>query len=219
MAKLAKTVTQRGQSRPPGELARFIEIANLHSGQPLPDPSGVFDAVVRDPSKTVKLHDFWVAECKRIASQLSPKARAFLGTTADVKKFAANYSILYQATRLLHAIANRKWPETQTSKDVSFEQWEAIERARLGLPMCRTSVDLVVDEDGRIKLSKGPVLEALDGERAADRIRSCVICERIFWAPRINSECCSLGCRKTFNMRNSRKNRQYRKSARMKKGH
>jgi hypothetical protein len=84
--------------------------------------------------------------------------------------------------------------------------------------MCQTSVDLVVNQDGRIEISKHPVLDALVGVRAADRIKSCAICKRIFWAPRINSECCSLMCRKTYNQRNSRRNRSHDKQARMKKG-
>ena len=156
--------------------------------------------------------------CEEIASNVAPEASAFLGSPANVKQFAQNYTILYHATTVILAIAHRKWPESKPSKDSTFEEFKAIERARLGLPICRIDVGLVADDTGRLELSKNPVLDALVGVRAADRIKKCVICERIFWAPRINSECCSLMCRKTYNQRNSRENRLYSKPARMKKG-
>jgi hypothetical protein len=55
MRKLAKPVTQRGQSQPPKGLARFIELANMKLDRPLDDASLVFDSAVQDSSKTVKL--------------------------------------------------------------------------------------------------------------------------------------------------------------------
>jgi hypothetical protein len=42
----------------------------------------------------------------------------------------------------------------------------------------------------------------------ANRIRACRICQRIFWAPRAKSECCSQRCRKVYNQRNSRARRK-----------
>ena len=51
MRKVAEMVTQRGQSKPPKGLARFIELANMKLDRPLDDASLVFDSAVRDPSK------------------------------------------------------------------------------------------------------------------------------------------------------------------------
>jgi hypothetical protein len=76
MRKLAKPVTQRGQSQPPKGLARFIELANMKLDRPLDDASFVFHSEVRDSSKTVKLRDFWVWICEETASTLPPEARA-----------------------------------------------------------------------------------------------------------------------------------------------
>lgn len=41
----------------------------------------------------------------------------------------------------------------------------------------------------------------------ADRVRQCAICGNPFWALRVNSECCTEKCRKTYNQRNSRAHR------------
>jgi hypothetical protein len=207
MRKLAKPVTQRGQSKPPKGLARFIELANMKLDRPLDDASLVFDSAVRDPSKTVKLPDVWEGICAETASTLPPEARAFLGPAADIHGFVTNYMTLGYARKLLPAIARPKWPVAEnTSKAVSYPEFKKIQRARSGLPMgvlCQASVDLVVDGRGQLGLSQNPVLEALVGVRA-DRIRSCNICNRVFWAPRVNSECCSERCRKTYNQRSSR---------------
>jgi hypothetical protein len=211
MRKVAETVTERGQSRPPKGLARFIELANMKLDRPLDDASLVFDSAVRDPSKTVKLPDLWVAICEETASTLPPEARAFLGPAADIHRFVANYMTLGYARQLLPAVARQTWPVAEnTSKAFSYQEFKKIQRARSGLPMgvlCQASVDLVVDGHGQIELSKNPVLEALVGVRA-DRIRSCKICKRVFWAPRVNSECCSERCRKTYNQRSSREARR-----------
>jgi hypothetical protein len=211
MRKGAKPVTQRGQSRPPKGLARFIELANMQLDPPLDDASLVFDSAVRDSSKTVKLRDFWVGICEETASRLPPEARAFLGPAADVHGFVTNYRTLGYARQLLPAIARQKWQVAEnTSKAFSYEEFKKIQRARSGLPMgvlCQASVDLVVDGRGQIGLSKNSVLEAMVGVRA-DRIRACNICQRVFWAPRINSECCSQHCRKTYNQRSSREARR-----------
>jgi hypothetical protein len=221
MRKLAKPVTQRGQSKPPKGLARFIELANMKLDRPLDDASLVFDSAVRDPSKTVKLPDVWEGICAETASTLPPEARAFLGPAADIHGFVTsaflgpaadihgfvtNYRTLGYARKLLPAIARQKWPVVENSKAVSYQEFKKIQRARSGLPMgvlCQASVDLVVDGRGQLGLSQNPVLEALVGVRA-DRIRSCNICNCVFWAPRVNSECCSEHCRKTYNQRNSR---------------
>src|SRR5260370_17544647 len=89
MRKAAKAVTRRGQSRPPKDLARFIELANMKLDRPLDDASRVFDSAVRDPSKTVKLRDFCLGVCEETASKLPTEAPAFLGPAPHIHAFAA----------------------------------------------------------------------------------------------------------------------------------
>lgn len=81
-------------------------------------------------------------------------------------------------------------------------------------PVIQCKARLVINESGRLALEDA-LLDALIGA-PAERIKTCAICDAIFWAPRVNSECCSLICRKTYNQRNSRKNRRYSKSRRKK---
>ena len=114
-------VTQRGQSKPPKGLARFIELANMKLDRPLDDASLVFDSAVRDPSNPDQLPDVWEGICAETASTLPPEARAFLGPAADVHGFVANYRMLGYARKLLPAIARQTWPVAEnTSKAVSY---------------------------------------------------------------------------------------------------
>jgi hypothetical protein len=91
----------------------------------------------------------------------------------------------------------------QTLVDIAAEN-----RSEAGAapPFIRCNARLVIDPNGRLAL-RDALLDALIGV-PAERIRSCVVCDRIFWAARINSECCSVRCRKTHNQRNSRKARR-----------
>jgi hypothetical protein len=66
------------------------------------------------------------------------------------------------------------------------------------------SATLTVDQSGRLALSEDQLFSLFVG-LPADRIRSCAICTKLFWARRTNSECCGQTCRKTFNQRNSRR--------------
>src|SRR5260370_38460285 len=99
MRKAVKAVTRRGQPRPPKDLARFIELANMKLDRPLDDASRVFDSAVRDPSKTVKLRDFWLGVCEETASKLPTEARAFLGPAADIHGFVENYKAMENARK------------------------------------------------------------------------------------------------------------------------
>ena len=57
-----------------------------------------------------------------------------------------------------------------------------------------------VGKDGRLEFLKGPTLQALE-EVEADRIRQCLVCEKIFWAGRKDKKCCGPRCLKAWHTR------------------
>jgi hypothetical protein len=202
-----ETVTQ-GQSKPPRNLARFIELVNaerlFERERKLPDP---YDGFMRDVENARDAHttdvdipDLWIEHCERTARILSAAARRFLGRPAEYQTFLEKWALLKSAGQVLSGIASRYAPAPRPkSPDVTIQDARFPGRE---LPFS-IDVGLVVNEAGVLIRARNDLLDALIDARA-DRIRSCVICNRIFWARRINSECCTERCRKTYNQRNSR---------------
>lgn len=61
-----------------------------------------------------------------------------------------------------------------------------------------------IDQEGRIRFVKDWFGEVAEGEEAA-RIRECAVCERVFWAGRIDQSCCNPRCADILRKRNKRK--------------
>lgn len=142
--------------------------------QKLPDPKELFSPT----GNVLRISDF--------TKSLSSDMRAFLGDPNNSEEFRDRYDALRSAQEILPSLALERTdyePSGFTSMPFSV------------------GVNLYV-VDGLIAAS-GTFLNALRGVRA-DRMRLCEVCKRIFWAPRINSECCSEKCRKTYNQRTSR---------------
>jgi hypothetical protein len=206
MRKAAITVTRRGESKPPRDLARFIELVNMERlyERELDDIQARLDAATDDPENAPNsLRNLWVRICGQTAAQLDPETREFLGSPSDFQQFIGKYELLSSAAKVLHSIGKRnaKGPSGYASKLMIHDpQWPA------ELPFT-VSIDLVVDERGRLGVTENPLLKSLVGI-PIERIRSCAVCRRFFWAPRVNSECCSGRCRKSYNQRNSREARR-----------
>lgn len=63
--------------------------------------------------------------------------------------------------------------------------------------------DVIIDNQGTIRVVNDEFLDAIDGVEIT-RIRECEICNRIFWAGRINQSACSTACAHAL------RNRRYR---------
>jgi hypothetical protein len=221
MMKAAQTVTARGQSEPPADLARFIELVNAERlfERELPD---LFLADLNDDLKMSAEHynstsplDRYHEHCEAASAKLSAQTRAYLGPPSD-EEFTEKYHRLRDAGQVLSAIAKCGAGLGERAENLMISDARFPGEA---FPFV-VSVNLVVNEDGLLTASDNPLLGALRGVRA-DRIRSCKVCRRIFWAPRVNSECCCESCRKTYNQRNSREARRKlasKKKHRTKKG-
>jgi hypothetical protein len=57
-----------------------------------------------------------------------------------------------------------------------------------------------VDAEGKLRLHAHPILDALQGVEVA-RIRRCPICDKIYWAERIDQPACSKKCNTTRRSR------------------
>jgi hypothetical protein len=220
MRKPAKTVTRRGQSEPPNDLAQLIALVNAEwpFKRELPDVYPISDSytdteylhpAIKEP-KDFLSRDAWVKICEEAVSTLSRKTRAFLGAPANLQVFFEKYALLKSARQVLLGIPN--WYRAGLRTHAPELMIRAAGFPGAEMPF-QVSVSLILNEQGQFKRSNAAILDALIGVRA-DRIRLCVICNRIFWAPRANSECCGKTCRKNYNQRNSRANRLFRKRKR-----
>jgi hypothetical protein len=212
LQKSAKTVTRRGDSSPPTVLAKFIELLNAERlyEREMEDIHGKWNAAMDDSINASKSPRFlWVRLCEEYAKGLQQETRAFLGPVSNLRQFLEAYELLSSAAKVLKSItkAHAAGPPGRASELLMRDPLWPID-----LPFTIT-VELVVDEQGLLAVTENPLLKALQGV-PVERLRSCAICRRYFWALRINSECCSERCRKTYNQRNSRDNRRVRKHKR-----
>jgi hypothetical protein len=197
MSQNAETVTARGWSTPPNSLVRlFIDVANTED---LPDLHDALYSLVDSPSP-IDIRTRWRDSCADIAVNLSPSVQQFLGSPKnEFRSFLDNYDLLRRGQEVVKTLARRyrdKGP-AESPLTVFDPKFSA------DFPIS-IEVNLVPDEKGRLALTEpDQILSAFVGI-PADRIRSCEICKRYFWALRLNSECCSQRCRKRFNQRNSR---------------
>jgi hypothetical protein len=202
MRERAKTVT-RGQSAPPESLAQFIKWANYFRRE----------AAMPGEDQLSPLYILATMTERRIEEELIKRMGPLPGFSEEVRpdtlerwKKHPNFEAKVWAARQIELER-----ASQTLADIAARNRAGTDQ-KSSIIQCKAR--LVVDESGRLVLSDA-LLDALIGV-PAERIKTCAICEAIFWAPRVNSECCSLKCRKTYNQRNSRKNRRYK--SRKKKG-
>jgi hypothetical protein len=217
VARSAKTVTERDASEPPEGLARLIALVNaerlyekelpsLQSIMPLDDDQvkAYVEAFAHSPFASDAI-DPLIGKYRACWATFSPETRNYLGQPENIGEFLANYRLLESARSALVGIAKRNslGRPTGNSGDAIAVQANVSEL----LPVARLNIYLAVNRDGRFTVPQDSLLNMLIGVRA-DRIRSCAVCGQIFWARRINSECCQETCRKTYNQRNSRENRK-----------
>lgn len=213
MPKRRQTVTHRGDTKPPTDLARFIELVNAERlyERELPDAHKTLYAAMDDPvNASVAPRVLWIQQCAEIASELRPETRAHLGSASNLEQFLERYELLSAAGKILQGIAKRRAPG---SHGQSNELMVHDTRFPVDVPFT-VPIAMVVNGDGLLAVKPENPLVASLVDVPADRIRSCAICGQVFWAPRANSECCSEKCRKTYNQRNSRENRRFRRRKR-----
>ena len=184
-------MTNRGQSSPPENLARFIKWANFfrrEAAMPEKDRISPLSILATMPER--RTQDELIKRMGPIPG-FSQEVRPHIlerwkkSPTFKASVWASQLAELERASQTLADIAARNRPGKD--EEPSFIQCKA---------------RLVVDASGRLAL-RDALLEALIGI-PAERIRLCAICDAIFWAPRANSECCNTRCRKVYNQRNSR---------------
>jgi predicted nucleic acid-binding Zn ribbon protein len=90
-----------------------------------------------------------------------------------------------------------QWDFTSEDEEINASQWEQL--------LVPAQISAMVVIDGKVNYKHMfPVGEILRGIEY-DRLRSCAICEKIFWAKNKNSETCSEPCRNALRQRRHRK--------------
>lgn len=151
----------------------------------------------------------WPKQMAALASALTPiiaelpaPIRNFIGPIQPDTAWEAKekYGLLIEARSILRIIAS-------LSKDSR------------SAPIRDTSIPIAlrVDEHGWIKIENNLLIEALTeqvkrkGKKqegiAVARIRKCPICQRIYWAGRLDKPSCSNQCGQTYRVREWRKNK------------
>ncbi|MBI3895099.1 MAG: hypothetical protein HY313_04130 [Acidobacteria bacterium] len=173
-------------------LGRIIELVNwLPPKIPKPPPETpqppTLSRVLLGPGRgapiTVKeVRDSWV----HFVKQFPVPVRKYLGPIrADtIQRAKWSYNSLVQAGEVLRFIAQGN----QTKSLLENGKY---------LPM---GTFVKVDEGGRIEFQKNPTFSVLEGVEA-DRIRECLVCDKIFWAGRKDKKCCSPRCLKVWHTR------------------
>jgi hypothetical protein len=188
-------VTRRGDSKPPEDVARLIDLVNTK--QELPDLDEWFWDAMNDPNRdrSIGRRTLWIGICSKVARKLRRETRTFLGPAIELQQFRDKYGLLRSAQQMLPDLAQRN-----SSQDRNND-YEGGVLAFTDVPF-PVNVNFFMNDKG-ILAASGTFINAIQGVKP-DRIRACAVCEHIFWARRINSACCSTRCRKTYNQRNKR---------------
>lgn len=172
-------MTRRPAYKPTLGLRAFIESANQL--EHLPDLTVNTASFLNDPGT------------RKLLRSLGNFQREYLKTSIDKLQFSERYDALKQAQKALPSLV----PEEITSRS-DYEPGDGVMAfAKVDIP-----VAFYYRKNGRISAS-GEFFSEIE-MMPPGRLLHCAECEKLFFATRSNSPCCSLRCRKRRNKRNSR---------------
>jgi hypothetical protein len=135
--------------------------------------------------------------CQMYLARRSPEVQRLLGVPETPASFWEKWDQLNSATQAICQVARPRW---DTKGNYITEPGKRL----FGGALLKVSVHIIVkDGKGAFDVEENPVLKALIGTNLG-HIRSCIVCNKIFWAPRDNSLCCSLKCSRIHHQRTSR---------------
>ena len=187
--RLLKTRSrQASRTRPcPQDLRERIEVVNsIPPDKEFPDLWTDFDSVIRSGVDNVRTE--FEKRLEQFPWDEFSRFREFIdANSATLEDVAACCRVLRDARSLLRAIAQM---------DLSAEPLLVLEGGRVP----ETFLQISTDAEGKLCFTRSWIVEALDGVEAA-RIRQCAICNQIFWAGRIDQQCCSTAHQKRLRTR------------------
>ena len=175
----------------PQALQHFIELVNFvppeQEWPELPDFFDVWGEVASGRSGK------GLAQWERMINDLPTHLRERIGPVRLDTAMAVHdvYSLLREARKTLRYIAHM-----DKSAGSVHRKFPASDFLRL-----------TIDQGGRIHIVHSPLIRALEGVEAA-RVRECPICDRIFWAGRIDQPCCTSRCAGCLRTRRGRSDYQ-----------
>jgi hypothetical protein len=186
-------------------LITVVNAEHLFEGnRELPSLHAWWELTVPEPRTESSL----MAACRTYAAGRSQEAQAFLNSAETSMLFYQRWDQLNSVARAFRALARRDSAGkriTSSNESVSSTPNEIL----LGGELLAVTVHIVPDADGCGDYADNQILKALIGTKL-DHIRGCRVCHQVFWAPRSNSETCSVKCRNVYNQWTSRRRRGIR---------
>jgi hypothetical protein len=138
---------------------------------------------------------------KELLQRLSKEIHDFVGSPLNRANFIERYSALVNAQMALPRIAVRKRSDTAVQEDSSTAVREDYDTTGF---TTLTPVWVNIYSDRGIVAATGMFISEIQGLQRG-RLRKCETCKQIFWAQQVNSWCCKLRCRKSYNQREFRR--------------
>ncbi len=146
------------------------------------------------------------AVCPEFVQELLDIGNLSGAEAEEVHEYSFIFDLLTRVTRLSASFRKNKHRHTKESfysvplfpTEVSYK-YNHEEGGFSKTPTIKPSagVALVLTSDGIINFQLMFALDTLQGE-SIERIRSCVICKKFFWAKKSNADTCSQKCAKTL---------------------
>ena len=178
-----KSNQQASRLKPaPSRLSDLIELVNsIPLERKLLTENDIYLMIVEEGANLDR--ETWEAAYHKVIQDLPHQVQGFVGQIGDkpLEDIAERYSSYITARKVLVAIARRNNAEPRQS---------SMPPEAKGI---KITVSLTTDPKGKINISTDEVLGALS-QVEMSRIRQCPICNRIFWAGRIDQNCCGSQC-------------------------
>ena len=131
-------------------------------------------------------------------------ATVWRGTVRAALRYRQTRSLINQMEFLVD-LTGRIGESTINSQKLNFSQ-----REQIGIKLAQLPESTIygISDKGVLTIAPSGLLKAVNGKELG-RLRRCKKCEKVFWASRWDSKCCSPSCNNTFNVlqsTNKRKN-------------
>ena len=157
------------------------------AGKEFPNPDVMTSPFAMSLRDSVRPEEWFKQEVESFPKREYPRFRKYVGPVG-----AQTYPTALQRCGFLAAARNL----LRTIASMDKRENAAIKMFAYGL----VGTELTIDREGRLQFDAGPLIAAVNGIEA-DRIRQCVMCEKIFWARRTDQKCCSTPHQKLLRTR------------------
>lgn len=154
-----------------------------------------------------QLNEFW----KNVWNDNPPETSEYADASKKENKSARAFGVVYEAINRYEQFNDVRIKLRRLAKFAKKLNEGEKTTPFVILPLAE-SVNFRLDEKGFISIEANAIAEAMRELQAAKlevkRIRECEICQRIFFAGRLDKQSCGSVCANVLNVRNSRRNKE-----------